>query len=963
MTARTWRMRDGLPDQVVQAIAQTSDGYLWLGTKLGLVRFDGAYFLDYGAASAPALREFGVGCILVARDRSLWVGTQGGGVVHLLAEGNKTYAAAEGLGNGLVRALYEDERGRIWAGTDHGVFRKDSLARDGRFAIVDDLPGRFDWGVHAIIGDGHGGAWLGGSRLLHFLGNGRTAKEQWQEIDLPPKGGSVRIWSMALSPDGTLWAASLGGLLRKPPDAPVERDGRFPAGTLSLLIDRQQRLWVGTLGDGLLLLNPDGTFSHALANNQAANNAVLALTENSARDIWVGTQSGLVRFSVTGMHLTRLPGAVDADFGSVAVDKDHSLWVCSRQLIQMRGATQQPVALPGLHDTAIRSVLRDREGTFWVGTSGSGVYRFSHGRSDHYTAEIGTNYIRGFLETPNDGVWIASDGGIANWHAGKVTSYQNAPGSPHAPVVAMASGGPGELWVGTYQGVFLLRHGAYVPSSLASAIGRHTVWALHRADDGSLWIGTENGLLLWQHDHLHALSFSEEMGGSAVLSILEDDRGRIWLGGRTSVLRAPRALLEDLAGDRIPRTAFTPEIFAVSRETGTELSGGSGSVADLDGEGGAWFASHDGPLHIFGADTPPVGDAPPIALRQVSVDGQRIAANGPVTLPPSARALEIDASPISLSGRPGLELRRRLIGFDSRWTSITPNQPATYTNLPPGRYIYRMEAGWRGSSPVTVFELPIVQQSHFYRRPLFLALCVVLLLVMVWLIHVLRVRQMKLRFRATTEERNRMAREIHDTVVQGCIGVSSLLEAVAIRKPHTAPPDSSDTLLDTAREQIALTIVEARDAIWNLRQPRHDGGLIHSLEAMLERMTSSRDTVASFHSAGDPIRLARTEEHELLMSVREALHNATTHAAPSHIALTLTYTPELLTVSIRDDGRGFEPADAQPSHGFHYGLLGMQERMERIGGSCNINSIPGRGAEVLLQLPLRHRTAPEAETA
>lgn len=946
MTGRTWRMRDGLPDQVVQAVAQTPDGYLWLGTKLGLVRFDGTYFLDYGAASAQALHEFGVGCILVARDSTLWLGTQGGGVVHLAEGSGRTYTAADGLENGLVRALYQDDDGRVWAGTDHGLFRLDPAKQGERFVAVSDKTHLAGWGVHALIGDGAGGVWAGGSRLLHYFRDGR-----WEEIPLTSQSASVRIWSMALAKDGSLWMASLGGLLRKTQDGQVLRDARFPGGTLSLLIDRQQRLWVGTLGEGLLLINPDGSVSHAMANNQAASNAVLAIMEDTTRDVWVGTQSGLVRFAVTGMHLTRLPGAVDADFASVAVDTDGSLWACSRQLMHLQGGKQQPVALPGLNDVAIRSVMRDRDGAFWVGTSGSGVYRFTRGgHSDHYTSEIGTNYIRGFLETPDGSVWIASDGGVANWRAGKITSFQNTANSPHAPVIAMANGRPGELWIGTYQGIFLLRHGVYAASPVVDGIGRHSVWALHSSADGSLWIGTEGGLFVWSHDRLHSLALEAEMGGAAILSILEDKRGRIWLGGRTTVLRAKRDALEELAENGSGHAAFTPEIFAVSRETGTELSGGSGSVADLDDEGGAWFASHDGPLHILGEDAVTVEAPPRLALRQVSVDGQRVAVNGPLTLKPSAKTLEIDAIPISLSSRPGLQLRRRLLGFDSRWVTVTSGQPATYTNLPPGKYVYRMEASWRGATEVAAFELPIVQQSHFYRRPLFLIVCVLLLLSLVWLVHEVRVRQMRLRFRVTTEERNRMAREIHDTVVQGCVGVSSLLEAVAIRKNSS---DTKDELLDTAREQIALTIVEARDAIWNLRQPNSGGGLAHSLRAMLERMTASRSTTVSFESQGDPIAIGRTEEHELLMSVREALHNAMTHAAPGHIALTLSYELDRLVISIRDDGQGFEPGDATSLEGSHFGLVGMQERMERIGGSCNINSVPGRGAEVLLQMPLR----------
>lgn len=953
MTSRTWRIQDGLPDQVVQAIAQGPDHYLWLGTKTGLVRFDGYHFLEFGSGSAPVLRDFGVDCILVARDNSLWIGTQGGGVVHLLSGGSRTYGFSEGMDSGLVRALYEDAAGRIWAGTDHGLFYMDPRQNNTRFIRVRNKLHIPDLSVHAIVGDGEGGVWVGGSRLLHFFDDGPPEGSSWEEVKLQDQPASVRIWTMALAADKTLWVGTLAGLLSKPPDKPPVREKRIPGGTLSLHIDDQQRLWVGTLGEGLFIMNGDGSVSHAVTGGELSSNAVLAMAEDEGHDLWVGTQSGLTRFSNTGMHITRIPGAVDADFGSVAVDSDRSLWVCSRELIHLHGDKIETVALPSLQGITIRSVMRERSGAFWVGTLGNGAYRMpKSGPAEHYTREIGTNYIRSFLETKNDGVWIASDGGVANYRDGQMKSFQNAAGSPHAPVIAIAPGASGELWVGTYQGLSLLSHGVYQVPSVAAALGNRMIWALHRSDDGTLWIGTESGLYRWHNGQLTHLRLREEMGGSAVLSILEDSKGRMWLGGRTSVLRTQRSALEYLTENPASRSLFAPEIFEVSRETGTELSGGSSAVAELDGEGGAWFASHDGPVHIQSAGIITIGTPPPLILRQVSVDGQRIKIDGPVVLQPSAKTLEIDATPISFSARPGLQLRRRLIGFDSEWLPATSLQPATYTSLPAGKYTYRVEASWRGSPGVTVLELPIIQQTHFYRRPIFLIFCAALALSLTWLIHELRVRQMALRFRLTAEERSRMAREIHDTVVQGCIGVSSLLEAIAIRHAK-APQPEGDGLLNTAREQIALTIVEARDAIWNLRQPQQGGGLAHSFRAMLDRMTASRNTIVSFDCEGEPILLERATEHELLMAVREALHNAMTHGSPSHISLTLQYGNDRLTVHIRDDGRGFSPGEQHADHGLHVGLIGMQERMERVGGSCTIESVPGRGAEVTLALPLR----------
>ncbi|WP_160115081.1 sensor histidine kinase [Bryocella elongata] len=952
MTSRVWSIQDGLPDQVILSMAQTPDQYLWLGTRLGLVRFDGYHFIDYGADLAPALHDFGVDCVLVVRDGSLWLGTQGGGVVHLFPGGGRTYNTRAGIANGLIRALYQDEAGRIWAGTDNGLYRLDS---GEHFSRIDDRGGIHGAAVHAIVGDGHGGVWAGGSRLLHIDASAGLGTISWQEVALPQQKGSLRIWSMAKGSGESLWIATLGGLYHLPDGvgSVATKEPRVLGSALSLLVDSHRQLWVGTMDEGLYLLSENGSVTRARAPDQLASNSVLALAEDRSHDLWAGTQSGLTRFSATGMHLTRVPGAIDSEFGSVAVDADDSLWVCSRRLTHIRNGRMEPVNLPSITGFAIHSVMRERSGAFWVGTLGRGAYRIAPGgHIDHYTSEIGTNYIRGFLETPFDGVWIASDGGVANWRDGHVTSFQNVPGAPHAPTLSMAAGAPGELWVGTYHGLSLLRNGAFVAAPAADALGSHAVSAIHVSDDGALWIGTESGLFRWHDNQLQHIRLEADMNAPAILTILEDGHHRMWLGGPTTVVRADRSSFESLAAGKDKRL-FNPEIFAVSLETGAELGSGAASTAELDRSGGAWFTTNEGPLHIQASNPRHDGAPPPIMLGQVLVDGERVAVKGPVILQPSAKTLVIDAPPIALSARPGLQLRRRLIGFDPDWVAISPLQSATYTNLPAGHYTYRVEASWKDAPGATVLELPIVQRTHFYRQPAFLVACLVALLLAIWAGHRMRVRQVMLRFRLVAEERNRVAREMHDTVVQGCIGVSSLLEAIAIRHAPVGAddvPTDEANLLNSAREQIAVTILEARDAIWNLRHPHEGGNLSNSLRSLLDRITTIQGKRVEFESDGTALSLNVEAEHELFMTVREALHNALVHAGAEHIRLSLRYVTDSVLVSIRDDGSGFT-AGSTDDRGEHFGLLGMHERMERIGGTCRIDSARDRGTMVELHVP------------
>src|SRR5450756_238680 len=317
----------------------------------------------------------------------------------------------------------------------------------------------------------------------------------------PKQAASLRIRALARGRDGTLWVGTLGGLFQMEPTAHVIQKTRdTKGGVLSLRIDSRGRLWMGTLADGLFLRSADGTISRGGSPKELASNVVLSVMEDLSQDLWVGTPAGLTRFSETGMRLIRIPGAMDSEFGSVAVDTDRSLWVCSKNLMHLKNGTVQHSNLLPISGVTARSVMRERSGAFWVGTMGSGAYRLAPNHEiSHYTSAIGTNYIRAFLETREDGVWIASEGGVANWQRGKLTSFQNTSGAPHAAVLAMAEGRPHELWIGTYRGLSLLRNGQFVSSPAAAALGTRMVWALHVSDNDTLWIGTESGLFRWKN--------------------------------------------------------------------------------------------------------------------------------------------------------------------------------------------------------------------------------------------------------------------------------------------------------------------------------------------------------------------------------------------------------------------------------------------------------------------------------
>lgn len=955
LTHHVWGIEDGLPGQDIEAITQTSDGFLWLGTPHGLVRFDGYKFLDFGAKRSPVLHEYGVSCLLAAQDGSLWVGSVGGGITHITKSAAHTYGLESGLQVLSVRALFQDQGGTLWAGTDHGIYRyvQDRFLR---------MPRLGDPSVTAIISDGNGGVWLAGHRLIHF------AEGRFNDIPLPAQKNPKRIRALALDRSGTLWLGTPYGLLKRAADGKIVPVNEVRGNVRCLLADRKDQLWVGTIGDGLLLRDRAGHFANASGADPLPSRVILACAGDSSGDLWVGTQAGLARFSDTGMNLQRIASPGKADYGSVLDDHDGSVWFVSGTVIRLYRGSEMQIHLPHLRGLQMNALYREPSGALWVGTLGQGAVRLgNHGRVNRYSSELGTGFITGFLGAPDGSVWIATNSGIARWTKGAVTSYQNAKGATHEQVLAIALAPQDGLWIGTSSGLFLLRDGSFAPSELSTALGHRRVWSLHSESDGSLWIGTESGLYLFSAGRLVRVDLPRAAPVSAVLSIVKDTRDRVLIGQPATIFRLDEHEVKT-ALNSLPATgkqsvaelkmSSPPEMFSVAKETGAELYGGAPDTAQADAEGGVWYATHLGLLYIAPAPVSRTEEPPPVQIERVAVDGRPQANRTSITLQPSTRNLEIEATPVLLSSRTGLRLRRRLFGLETQWTEITPGTASIYGKLPPGQYVFRVEARWPNQKQISAAQIVIVQQSSLYRRPWFLALCAILLGVLIWLYHQFQLHQMKLRFAAVMEERNRVARELHDTILQGCIGISSLLEAAASSheqqsvRSNGSPHERWLQVLHFAREQIKETIRDARNAIWELRTHGEDKPLDAALHDLLEGLPHDKDVVIAFEHAGPPAAIRPTIQHELVLVVREAVLNALAHARASRITVHLTATAAQLLLQVSDDGDGFRPATLDPQQSGHFGLTSMQERVERIGGRFTIDTVPGAGTHIRVDLPL-----------
>jgi signal transduction histidine kinase len=322
-----------------------------------------------------------------------------------------------------------------------------------------------------------------------------------------------------------------------------------------------------------------------------------------------------------------------------------------------------------------------------------------------------------------------------------------------------------------------------------------------------------------------------------------------------------------------------------------------------------------------------------------------------VNLPPGEGKLEIHYSAVRLRSQERIRFKYKLEGFDKEWTEALGRRVAYYTNLPAGEFRFRV-AAFEMSEPRNASEAGVTVEwrPHFYRTAWFFLLCVVLSAAAVWGVHEFQMRQAHARFEGALEERTRVAREMHDTLIQGCGSVSALLEA------SFALGDSADStkreLLEYARDQVRDTMDEARRAVWNLRKKKPSIGIAAMLAEISQQVGAEARIPISCETTGKPFDLDHEAEHEVSMVAREALHNAVQHGRPDRVQVQLCFEARKLRMQICDDGCGFQAAARPP--GEHYGLIGMRERIEGLGGAMVIWSSPGNGTRIEATVPRKN---------
>ena len=948
---RVWYAQNGLPDEMILAITQTKNGYLWIGTRGGLARFDGFQFVLFDRSNTPAFHDDRVLSLYAARNGDLWVGTAGGGVVRYHDGVFKSFGEQQGLSNGFVRKIYQMRDGRLLVGTDHGLF----LLKGKRFVRLDGRDGLPFISVHAITEDRRGRLWVGGSGLYVI------SHQKVKNIVLGRSMASDQIKSVFQSSDGTMWIGTYDGLYRLTPSGRILHGPFDNDVEANICQDRDGNVWVGWVGHGLSRYRK-GSFRTYQAPAILPNNTVLSIYVDSEKDLWVGTEDGLLRISDTGVSVVENTDGISLGNTSTIYENvstlyaapDGSLWIADGHLYRIEGWRLLAYRLPtSVRNVAIRTVFEDSRGVLWIGTGGQGLVAIpKNGVAVHYTRKEGlvNDFIRAFCQDRKGNLWIGTDGGLSRWNGKEFRNYTTANGLVYPSIRTIVEDKAGYIWIGTDGGLCVIHDGKFMNDPALAALRNDKIWAIREDGSGTLWLGTrDEGLFRLKNGALSHYTTRCGLPDDDIYQILQDHAGNLWFSGRAGIFQISLANLNSSTGCQ--PGALAPTLYGSSQGSDVgEVNGGIQPAGSVTRSGVLWFPTSKGAIRIDPSEVN-WSEKPRTLIESVEADGNDVSLKSHTRIPPGRGRLEINYTAPSLRAPEHIRFKYMLKGFDNQWTNASTRRVAYYTNLPPGNYEFKVVAYYNDApNEMSEASFPFTWEARFYRTLWFDALVVLLIAGAVWVGLRVHLAQTKARYAAVLAERSRLAREMHDTVIQGCVGVSTLLEAVS-----SMPEPSSSTgqsLLTHAREEIRQTLNEARLAIWNMRYTSMEAeGLVSGLRHLARNFSAEKEVNVRTEVSGTPFYLEPQASSNLLLIAREAVRNALTHANAANVVIQVAFADHHVRIEVQDDGRGFDPQNGPPGKDEHYGIVGMRERAEELGGKFEIDAKPGKGTHVVVSIP------------
>ena len=944
-----WNTEAKFPGGAVNAIAQTHDGYLWIGTDKGLFRFDGFKFMQVSFSSIAGASKVPVLGLVTDASGDLWVRVQGSDLLRQKNGKFETVAYGAGPLSSQVTAVSKDKNGAVLVSdVIEGTFRF-AGENSQTLATPKVLPGRSL--VISIAETSEGNIWLGtlGAGLF-LLADNRAAAVN---AGLPER----KINCLLPISKEDLWVGSDNGLYRW--NGKDFRREALPSSLgnvqiLSLLRDRDSNVWIGT-DRGLLRINANGT-SFSEEKELRGNGAINVLFEDREGNVWVGGARGLGRVRDT-VFMT-FSSATDPRFentGPIYVDAEGRTWFASGQggLYALKsGRIQLSTAVPG---SDVVYSIGGRGNEIWIGRQRGGLthlqWRNEVVSTRQFTERDGLaqNSVYAVLESRDGSLWAGTlSGGVSRFRNGRFTTYTAASGLAANTVSSILEARDGAMWFATSNGLSSLSNDQWKTYSTRDGLPSASVNCLFEDSEGVLWSGTSAGLAVLVSGKVQVPSPSDLLR-EPILGIAEDKSGRFWIATPTHVLQVPRDKL--LAGK-----AATGDIREYGPADGLPSSEGvnrSRSVIS-DSEGKIWISVKGGlsvvdPSHLVSAWPPAVAH-----VESVMADAMAITPIDSIRVPAAHKRITFAYTALSLAVPERIRFRYFLEGFDRQWSEPTAAREAVYTNLGPGTYHFHLLASnsygeWNGPERVVGFEVEPALWQRWWFRSILVGLLASIVFVF-YRIHLHRLtQQLNMRFEERLAERTRIAQELHDTLLQGFLSASMQLHVADDQLPADSP---AKPLMTRVLTLMGRVIDEGRNAVRGLRSGHDDAyDLGQAFSHVAQELVIPQEVDFRVVMEGLPRALHPMIRDEVYRIGRESLVNAFRHSRASKIEVEVDYSASNLRILIRDNGCGIDPQVLRAGRDGHWGLPGMRERAEKVGAKLRVWSRAAAGTEVELTVP------------
>jgi ligand-binding sensor domain-containing protein/anti-sigma regulatory factor (Ser/Thr protein kinase) len=938
-----WTQAQGLPQDAIRAITQTDDGYLWIGTDEGLSRFDGYDFETFTVADG-SLPSNSIMALARGSDDALWIGTPEG-LTRFYKGRFTTFTTKTGLPNNAVKSILEDHSGSLWivAGPFLSRFQNGEFYTYPKESLLPLQAAR------VIYEDSRHTIWVTGLEGLIKLVDGAFAPVLGPQ-DLE---GNV-IDAITVDQSGSVWLGGQTALLSYRPNSKIRRfytRGHPENQVRQFLNDRDGNLWAGT-GRGVSRLN-GSYFRPTPLSSEGESDAVFSLLEDREGNLWTGTENGLNRFHdelFTDYRPRGLPRGVPLVVYQTR--KSDAVWVGYQRdgLVLIRGdGIRIYTTRDGLPSNHIQSIREALNGDLLITTAG-GLSRMHAGHFSNFVPPdlLGRPFTDDVLEDRSGRLWLAAPGGVFQLDGSKARNI--VPGGPviNDMAVVLAEGEEGSLWAGSYgDGLWQIKDGTIRLFKVADGLSSDRIRSLLLDQDGTLWIGTWGGGL----NALRNGVFTHVIAKDGLLSdniwhVEDDGKGSLWLSTPRGISRIRKEDFFALVNKRI-RT-LNPSNYGVadglpSSQCPPSGVGGGGTRTQ---DGRLWFPTSLG-LATIDPGLPmrqPHEPVPIVRLTEVSADNQNIEASDTATVGPGPRQIRFRFSAIYLAAPEQVRYEYMLEGLDRDWSPSSTRKGVTYAGLSHGAYHFRFRAYIPGQEPIES-SLALVVLPHFYERMYFLPLCAVSALVGLYGVYRVHLRQIRQRFALVLDERLRIAREIHDTLLQGVVGISAQL-AVALNELNGHEKIVAKRVA-VAHKMAGHTLAESKRSLRDLRSfSSEDEDLAAALSREASCWNSGNAASVEVKILGAPLKLDRDFEQNMIKIAHEAVTNALNHADATRICIQLQFAEQTVSLSVKDDGRGFDPCNVLSLADGHFGLQGMRERAERFGARFDLTSKHGEGTNV-----------------